>query len=216
MEQSPPTENASSPTSSAAGALGQVDMQLLKARLLGLFQNPVPTLETLKSEPYSISDLYQKYILPLVVLPALCAFIGISLLGPGTIMGGIVGVIVKVIFGAVGIYLVMLLVQQISPYFGGTKENPLILKWLISSMFINAAAGCLQILFFVPVIGFLVSLVGLLAALYSIYISWLGIPIFIGITDSKRLPFLLSVIGMAILIAVVISAIGLTKIFVMG
>ncbi len=190
----------------------RINVNDLISQLQSLIQTPVAALERLKSESASVRDLFEKYVLPLVVIPALCSFIGFALLGPVGLGAGIKALLLRVVFGLAGFYLLMLLVQALAPHFGGTNSQVDILKWAIAGSFITAAASTLDLLRFLPFVGFIITAVQLVAVVYSIYILWLGQPILLGITGSRRIVFFLSLFGAALLIGLVLSFLGLSMV----
>ena len=200
-----PTSDAAS--ASPANAIKRVDYQTMIARLKGFTQDPVETWQQIKNDADSERDLVEKYIAAIIIVPALCAFIGSSILGPASIGVGLKVFILRVICGAAGYFLGAMLVQYLAPTFGGTNSRPEILRWMTFSNLPNAAAVVLSLVLFVPVIGFLVWIVQLAGALFSLYVMWVGTPIMVGVTAERRLPFFLCLLGCGILIGVVMVAV---------
>ena len=200
-----PTSDATSV--SPANIIKRVDYQTMIDRLKGFTQDPVETWQQIKSSSDTERDLIEKYIAAMIIVPAICAFIGSSLLGPLLIGTGLKLLIMRLISGAIGYVLGVMLVQFLAPKFGGTNSRPEILKWMAFSSLPNAAAGLLSLITFLPVIGYLVWIVQLAAALFSIYIMWIGIPVVVGVTAERRLPFFLCLIGAGILVGVLMVAV---------
>lgn len=204
MEQ----QSVSAPEPSATAA-NMFDVNLFTSRLSAMFQNPVSALEQAKSEPGTFFELFQRYVVALVVAPAVCGFIGLSLFGPLPIGLGVKMLIFRCVLGLGGVYAATYLIQALAPRFGGTATQTDILKWIICGSFVAAAAGVLSLISFIPIISMLVLLVQFAAAIYSLYVLWLGMPILLGITGPRRLTFLLSYIGCVFVIMLVVVKIGL-------
>ncbi|HTM26629.1 MAG TPA: Yip1 family protein [Vicinamibacterales bacterium] len=162
------------------------------------------------AEPATSSTLILGYAAPLAAIGAVAGFIGRTLVGTtlpfvGTYRQPIVSGLVMACFGfgmaLVGVFIVSLIVDALAPTFGGQKSSSQALKVAVYSYTPAWIAGVLQI---VPVLGIL----GLFAALYGIYLLYLGLPRLMKNPEDKSIVYTLVVVVCAIVITVVLGAIG--------
>jgi hypothetical protein len=162
------------------------------------------------AEPATPSTLILGYAAPLAAIGAVAGFIGRTLVGTtlpfvGTYRQPIVSGLVMACFGfvmaLVGVFIVSLIVDALAPTFGGQKSSSQALKVAVYSYTPAWIAGVLQI---VPVLGIL----GFLAALYGIYLLYLGLPRLMKNPEDKSIVYTLVVVVCAIVITVVLGAIG--------
>ena len=162
------------------------------------------------AEPAAPSTLLLGYAAPLAAIGAVAGFIGRTLVGTtlpfvGTYRQPIVSGLVMACFGfvmaLVGVFIVSLIVDALAPTFGGQKSSSQALKVAVYSYTPAWIAGVLQI---VPVLGIL----GFFAALYGIYLLYLGLPRLMKNPDDKSIVYTLVVVVCAIVITVVLGAIG--------
>ncbi len=195
----------SSASSSFSEFLKRVDHQTLIARLKGFVENAAETWQQIKAEAATERDIVEKYLAAMIVVPLLCTFIGVSLLGGGSIGGGLKLFVFGLVAQSLGILIGVLLTQFLSNQFGGSNNRVDALKWVTFASLPGAAARLLDIVQFLPIIGYLVTLVQLLAALFGIYVAWVGIPIALGVPTEKRIMFFAALIGCAIVAALILT-----------
>jgi hypothetical protein len=202
-------ENQSSPTNTASNLgnefLASFNAERFVARLKEVLSDPLSAWQKIRDEQYTIKQLYLQYLLVLVIVPAICEFIGMSLLGPIPLSSGIKMLIWKIVFGLAGAYGAALLVKVLAPKFGGSAGEVDGLKLFTFSMMPAAAASAL---FIIPILRFILALIALAGAIYGLYIMWLGIPILLSVPTEKRVPFFISLVGSILVAALVISWIG--------
>src|SRR5207248_1712775 len=61
------------------------DRMDLVSRVKGILLNPKSEWATIDTEPASVVSLYTGYIIPLAAIPAICGFIGMSIIGTALI-----------------------------------------------------------------------------------------------------------------------------------
>jgi hypothetical protein len=147
-------------------------------RVKKILIQPKDEWEVIATETDTTAGLYRGYIAPLAAIGPISAFIGMSLVGislpfVGTyrvpIFSGIGTALITYGFALAGIYIIALIVNALSPSFGGQRDQTQALKVVAYASTPGWVAGILQVL---PVLGIL----ALLASLYGIYLLYLGLP----------------------------------------
>jgi hypothetical protein len=116
--------------------------------------------------------LFTNYVAILAAIPAVCRFIGFSIVGFGPfrvgIVAGFISAVVQYVLTFVMVYVLALIIDALAPTFGAQKNPQNALKLAVYSMTPAWLAG---VFLLIPVLGFL-QLVGL----YGLYLLWLGLP----------------------------------------
>jgi hypothetical protein len=98
-------------------------------RVKSLLLNPQPTWAAIAVEPATAAGLYRGYLAWLAAIPALCGFIGMTLIGMGgfgatvrmPFLVGLANMVVSYVLSLAGIYVLPLIVNALAPRFGGTS-----------------------------------------------------------------------------------------------
>ncbi|MFZ6758580.1 Yip1 family protein [Undibacterium sp. Ji50W] len=173
-------------------------------------------------ESTTTASLYQHYIAPLSAIPALASFIGMTFIGMslpfiGTvrtpILIGITTLVLNFVLGLVATYLISLIINALAPNFGGEK-NPMQALKVTAYAFTPAwVAGILNI---IPSLGML----GLIAAFYSVYVLYLGLPVLMKAPKEKTAAYtavsVICSIVLMVVIATVVGAVGGASLFGSG
>jgi hypothetical protein len=130
------------------------------------------------AEPDTTAGLYTRYILIVSALGPIGMFISNSLIGTTTFLGtfrmgvgaGLSMAVATYVLGLVGIFLWSLIINALAPTFGGQKDSVQALKTAAYAATAAWVGGLAQI---IPWIGWLI---GLAAAIYSVYLLYLGLP----------------------------------------
>lgn len=181
-------------------------------RVKKLVLQPKHEWQVIDGETHTVQGLYTQYVMILAAIPAVCGFIGLSLIGIGVfgatyrvgIAAGVAHMVVQYLMSLGMVYLMALIIDALAPHFGSQKNFNQALK--VAAFFPTAAwiAGVFSI---IPSLG----IIGSLLALYSLYLLFVGLPILMKTPEDKSIPYVVVVIIAAIVIAVVIAAlIGLT------
>jgi hypothetical protein len=157
-----------------------VDFNKLIARVKNILLTPKTEWPVIAAEPDTVAGLYKNYIVILAAIPAVIAFLRYSVLGVtvpivgGTfrlgVGAGITQMIVTYVVSLGLTYVMMLIIDALAPSFGGEKNQVQALK---SIAYAYTASWVASILTLIGGIGFLVIL---LAAIYGIYLLYLGLP----------------------------------------
>ena len=136
-------------------------------RVKNILVNPKGEWPKIAAEPASVQSLYVGYILILAAIGPIAVVLRSLAFGFG--LGIPVAIAMYVITLAVT-FLITLIVDALAPTFGGEKNMVASLKLVAYSLTAAWIAGIFRI---VPYIG---GIVGLIAAVYSIYTLYLGVP----------------------------------------
>lgn len=173
-----------------------------------LFQ-PMPTWATIEAEPADVAGLYTRYLMVLAAIPAVCGFIGMSLIGMGAfgvslrvpLVAGLVNMVVAYVLSLVGVFVLALIVDALAPRFGGQKSSIQALKLAVYASTAAMLGGVFSLL---PSLAML----GLLAALYSIYLLYVGLPVLMKNPPEKTLAYTAVVLVAAIVMGLVMGAVS--------
>jgi len=163
-----------------------------------------PTTEwpVIAAETTPPATLITEYVVPLAAIGAVAGFIGGSIIGVGLgILGGsirtpiVVGLtlaVVSFVMAIVGCFIVAFIVNALAPSFGGEKNSNQALKVVVYAYTPAFIAGVLRIL---PIFG---GLIGFLAALYGLYLLYLGLPRLMKCPQDKSIGYTIVVVVCAI------------------
>lgn len=179
------------------------------ARVKSILLSPRTAWPEIGAEPATIPGLYTGYIMILAALPAVFGFIkssviGYSLFGATIRTGffaGLSGMVLTYVLSLVLIYVVAWIVNALAPSFGGQKNQVQALKVMAYAYTAAWMAGIATIL---PWIG---GLIGLLAAIYSIYLLYLGLPHTMKNPAEKSLAYTAVIVIITIVLGLVIGAV---------
>ena len=171
---------------------------------------PAAEWPVIATENTPAGTLISGYVLPLAAIGVVCGFIGGSIIGRslpfiGTyrvpFVAGFAAAIFTLAMTVAGVFVLSLIINALAPSFGAEKNQAQALKVAAYSFTPAWVAGVLQIL---PLLGVLV----LFAALYGIYILYLGLPRLMKCPEDKAVGYTVVVVVCAIVVNVVISLTG--------
>jgi hypothetical protein len=180
----------------------------LVERVKAILLTPDTEWRAIEGEPGDASYLFSNYVAILAAIPAICGFVGTSLIGvtlpvAGTvrvpIITGIIAAIVGYLLAFVGVYVLALIVDALAPNFNGQKNFFNALKLAVYSATPAWLAGVFSL---IPSLVFL----GILG-LYSVYLFYVGLPIMMRSPLEKTLVYTIAVIAVAIIISLLIGSI---------
>jgi len=177
----------------------------LQTRVINILSKPSQEWPVIASESTDIAALYKDYIMPLSAIPAICGFLGMTTMGvtiplAGNVrtptVSGFIGMVVGYGFSLVGIFLSAFIVDKLAPSFQSSGGIVQAMKMMAFSSTAPWLAGVLHL---VPVLGGL----ALLAALYGVYLFYLGLPSVMKTPPDKVIPYLIVSVIVIIVISVV-------------
>ncbi|HET9710164.1 MAG TPA: Yip1 family protein [Gemmatimonadales bacterium] len=181
----------------------------LMERAKNILLQPKTEWPVIAGEEATTGSLYTKYIIPLAAIGPVATIIGWSLFGFSVpFVGAIrypIGISVRngvVIYALslVSVFVLALIIDALAPTFGGQKNQIQALK---TAAYSSTAAWVGGIFNLIPAI----ALLGLLAALYSCFLLFLGLPVLMKAPEDKAVGYTAVVIIVAIVLYFVIGAI---------
>ena len=181
-------------------------------RVKHLILKPRQEWRVIDGETYTVQGLYTQYVMLLAAIPAVCGFIGFSLVGIGVfgstyrvpIAAGVAHMVVQYLMSLGMVYVFALIIDALAPSFGSQKNFNQAIK---VAAFMPTAAWVAGVFLIIPALG----IIGQLLGLYSLYLLFLGLPILMKTPEDKSIPYVVVVIIAAIVLAVVLTVIvGLT------
>jgi hypothetical protein len=175
-------------------------------RAKAILLTPKTEWPVIAAEPTSAADLYKNYLLLLAAVPAVFAFIDATVFGysvpfMGTMRIGFGTALQTAVYSYVmsllGIYVFALIVNALAPTFGGTKDTISALKVVAYSATASLVAGVAAI---VPFLGGLITFA---AAIYGIYLLYLGLPVLMKCPQEKAVAYTAVSIIAAIIVGLV-------------
>lgn len=174
-------------------------------------------IEPEKTDP---KTLYTTYICILALIPALASFIGTALIvsffaGRIGLGFALVAAITQYVLALVMVFVVAFIADVLATNFDGQKNLNQALKLTAYAMTAAWVAGIFTI---IPILGWLLSLLG---SLYSLYLFYLGVPVMMKVPEAKAVGYTVVVVVVAIVIGFVIGMVnagilGMGAIGVMG
>jgi hypothetical protein len=175
-------------------------------RVKGILLNPRAEWSVIEREPGDMAYLFMNYVAILAAIPAVCGFIGGSLIGlslPGLgtvrvpIVTGLMGAVLAYLLTFAMVYIVAMLTELLAPTFKGQKNFENALKLVVYSYTPAWLAG---VFLLIPSLGFLAIL-----GLYGLYLLWTGIPPLMKAPQEKSIVYTLAIIVCAIVIGLIVG-----------
>ena len=99
-------------------------------RAKSILLQPKETWATIDTESTDVATLFTRYAMVLAAIPAVCGFIGMSLIGFGgfgvtirtPFVAGLVNMVVSYVLSLVGVFVLGLIIDALAPTFGGQKS----------------------------------------------------------------------------------------------
>lgn len=173
----------------------------LVRRVQDILLKPKDTWPAIDAEPADAKGLYTGYLMILALIPALASFIGMSFIGVGAfgfsmrvpVLWGLSSMVVHYVMTLVMVYVLAVVVDALAPNFGGTQSRIQALKLVVYGSTAALVGGIFSL---VPAL----SNLGLLAALYSIYLFYVGLPVLMKCPQDKAVGYTV-VVGLISLVA---------------
>jgi hypothetical protein len=174
------------------------------ARVKEILLTPKQAWSTIETEETNAAALYTQYIMILASIQAVAGFIGMSLIGVSAsgvsvrvpVMTGLVQMVLGYGMALAMVYVVAMIASALAPSFGGQKSPMNALKLVAYS---STAAMVGGIFALIPALGVLT----LVAALYSLYLLYLGVPTLMKVPQEKTLPYTAVLVVCAIVVGVI-------------
>ena len=178
-------------------------------RVQDILLKPKETWPIIAGEGGDTASIYTNYLLYLAAIPAIASFIGLSLIGAGgfgfsvrvPIMSGLVQMVVGFVLSLVMVFVLALIVDALAPTFNGNKSQISALKLVAygsTAGFVGGIFGLISSL----------SILGLIAGLYSIYLIYTGVPVMMKCPPEKAGAYTAVVVVCGIVAAVILGAVS--------
>jgi hypothetical protein len=176
-------------------------------RAKNLILTPAAEWEKISAETHTVQGLYTGWIMILAAIPALAAFIGYSIVGVGVfgmsyrvpLVSGLASAIATYLLTLGGVYVFALVIDALSPTFGGEKNFMQAFKVAAFAPVASWLAGVFSIVPAMAILGLL--------GLYSLYLLYVGLPRLMKTPAEKALPYTAVVILVGVVISVVVGVI---------
>jgi len=187
----------------------------LKHRVINIITRPKTEWPVIEAEATSVEKLYREYIAILAAIPALCGFIGMSLIGyslpmVGTIRigvaRGLANAVVTYVLTLIGVYISAFVIDKLAPSFESKPDQLQALKLVTYASTPVWIGGVLNI---IPALGVL----GIIIGLYAIYLFYLGMPVQMKTPPAKVVPYM---VVAAVVIIVVTLVVGMLSTAITG
>ncbi len=173
-------------------------------RVKEILISPKQAWPVIATEETDTITLYTRYIMILAAIQAVAGFIGMSLFGVSfmgvsvrmPIMAGLLQMVLGYAMSLAMVYVVALIANALVPSFGGQKSPMNALKLVAYSSTAAMLGGIFTI---IPALGVLT----LVAALYSLYLLFLGVPSLMQVPREKALTFTAVLVVCAIVVGAI-------------
>jgi len=167
----------------------------LVARAKSILTTPKTEWPVIATEASDTASLYTGYIAPLAAIGPVALLISMTVfMGLGTAVSLAIGLFVS---NLVGVFIMALVVSKLAPSFGGRDDIGQALKLVAYS---HTPAWVASALLLFPPLALLV----LLAALYGIYLYYLGAPATVGVPQEKAAIYTLVSAVVVVIVSIVL------------
>ncbi|MBU6258439.1 MAG: YIP1 family protein [Burkholderiales bacterium] len=159
-------------------------------RVQDILLKPRETWPVIAQEGGDPASIYTGYLMILAAIPAVAGFIGMTLVGAGAFgvrirlpLGvGLAQMVVGYVMSLVSVFVLTLITDALAPTFGATRSPNDALKLVAYGSTAGYVGGIFSLL---PSI----SVLGVVAALYSIYLFYLGLPVLMKCPPEKAVAY---------------------------
>ena len=172
----------------------------LTARVRSILVQPAQEWRKIAAESTDVGSLLSDYAGPLSAISALCGWIGGSIVGYGFFRVGLVrgfaNAVVTWVFGLVGCWLAAMVIERLAPTFGSRGNTAQALKLVVYASTPVWIAGVLRL---IPPL----TTLSLIAALYGLYLFYIGLPAVMHTPADKVIPYM-AVSAVAVILVVIV------------
>lgn len=182
----------------------------LVSRAKAILIDPKGEWPRIAGESKTIGEIFTGYSVPLALIGPVAGFMGGQIFGYGalgfsyrpTLIAGLLSAVTSLVLTLVSLVVMMLIVDFLSPKFGGTAGRTSAFKLVAYSMTASALAGIFGI---VPSLAWL-GIVGL----YSFYLFYTGVSPILGVPADKALGFTVVTVVCGIVLSLLVGAVAAT------
>lgn len=186
-------------------------MSDLQTRVKGILTDSRHEWAIIAAEPDDIAAIYRNYIVVLAAIPAVSMFFGLTivgmpLLGRYGVTTALASAIATYVSSLVAPFIAAIVLEKLAPKFQSSGTTAQALKLVAYSSTPIWIAGVLYLVL-------MLSPLALIAALYAIYLFYLGLPVLMKTPYDKMVPFMvvaaIAVIVLNVMLRAVVSLFGL-------
>lgn len=177
----------------------------LQTRIRGILMNPKTEWSAIAAEPDDVAAIYRDYIVFLAAIPAVCMFFGLTLIGIplfgryglSTALGSAVAMYVT---SLVAPFIAAIVLEKLAPKFQSSGSTARALKLVAYASTPVWVAGVFYLVL-------MLAPLALIAALYAIYLFYLGLPVLMKTPLDKVVPFMVVAAIVVVVLNIVLRAI---------
>jgi Yip1 domain len=179
-------------------------------RVKNICLTPSAEWPVIAEETTPTGELIAGYVLPLSAIGAIAGFIGAYIIGTtipfvgyyrSSLTLAIAGACIGIVTAIIGVFIASVVINGLAPTFGAQKDNAQALKVAVYSFTPGWVAGVLRI---VPLMGVL----AFFAALYGIYLLYLGLPRLMKCPQDKAVGYTAVVVVCTIVVSIILGTVG--------
>jgi hypothetical protein len=177
------------------------------SRVQGILMTPKAEWDKIEPEAATTQGLFMGYAAILAAIPAIAQIIGglwpLCVLGicvHRNLIAVAVGAILYYVLSLVGVFIIALIVDELAPSFGGTKNRIQALKLVIYSWTAAWLAGIFAVVPFLGILG--------IVGLYSFYLLYLGVPKMMKAPEDKALGYTAVSVILGIIVYFVVALVA--------
>jgi hypothetical protein len=183
----------------------------LQTRVKNILIQPASEWTVIAAEPTDVMGLYRNYILILAAIPAVSLFVGLAVFGAPYIgrlaMGGALsGAITAYVRTLISVLIAAVIIEKLAATFGASGTTAQALKLVAYACTPVWLAG----VFFL--IWFLSAPASLIAAIYAVYLFYLGVAPVMKTPADKVIPYMLvsaiAIIVVWVVLGLLMAAMG--------
>jgi hypothetical protein len=176
----------------------------LQDRVIKILTTPKTEWPVIAAESTDVAKLYTGYIAILAAIPAVGSFlgstmIGLPILGKTPMTYAFVTMVLTYAASLASVYISALVIDKLAPSFDSTPNFIQALKLVAYSLTAGWVAGVLNI---IPMLGILT----LLAAVYGIYLFYLGLPVMMKTPEAKVIIYMVVSAVVIFVVTVILMA----------
>lgn len=187
-------------------SLDATQRKALVQRLIDILLRPRETWMQIDAEDGSPASIYRDYLVFLAAIPAVAGFIGYSLIGVGAfgisvrvpVVQGLVSMVVGYVLSLAMVYVLALIANMLAPRFAGHADMGSAFKLVAYGSTAGMLGGVFSLL---PSLAML----GLVAALYSVYLIYTGIPVLMKAPQEKAVGYTAALVVCGILAGLLVG-----------
>jgi len=182
----------------------------LQSRVINVLTKPKEEWPVIADETADVPSLFKEYIILLAAIPAVCGFVGMTVVGisvpffgtfRSSIASGLTSMIVQYVLSLAGVYVAAIIIEKLAPTF---QSSGGIVQALKMVAYASTPAWVAGVLGLIPAL----KILSILAGFYAIYLFFLGLPHVMKTPKEKVVPFMAVAAVVIIVIYIVVGAVS--------